>query len=798
MRENNKKNIFFLFLALVLFLALFIYKDFVFGSKIFLFKDIGSDTINLGYPHFVHIADYLRSDGLPRWSFNQGMGQNIFPSSLNEPINWIFYLVGRNYIAYSLVYVEILKIILAGLFFYLYLKILGLSEFSCWVGGLLYSFSGYMILGGTWYFFSTEAVYAAFLLWAFEKFFQAGQWQWLPIPVVLIIWLQPFFIFLYTLFLLLYSAVRFFEKNGLEAKKFFFFLGRLLVLIFLGILISSVFLFPQVQQMLLSPRGLGQASYFKHLFSLPILIRPSAVHNFTAICRFFSSDLLGTGSNFSGYRNYLEAPIFYAGLVSLLLAPQIFFVSGKRQKILYSAVFILFFLMIIFPYFRRAFWGFTGDYYRTFSLLVVFFLIFFSVKFLNLYGKSLKTNIKLLWLTLCFFLAILYLSYPNFQYLVNKNLKIIISGFLIIYTFLICFLNSHKFFRWIFLVVLIAELCFFSNMPVNHRPVVTKEELRQKIYYNDNTIPAVNYLNSIDSDFFRIVKDYTSGQAIHASFNDAQVQKFKGTTSYAQFNQFFYIKFLAATGIINPKNEAESRWARGLVSRPLLQTVACVKYLLSKNPNNNWTQFGYDLIATFGDVRVYQNNFFLPLGYTYDRYLLEEDFQKLSNFKKDVALLGAFVINQSQKEKFADFKNFSRALLKRHLTFQEAKKITDARKENFLEIQEFKQNLIKGRIKLKQKKILFFSIPYDTGWQAKVDGRPAQLELVNIGFMGLVLEPGGHSVELCFTPPFLKIGALVSLIGILVYVLAVANPKFLSYNALRNYERRTAKNSSAT
>lgn len=51
--------------------------------------------------------------------------------------------------------------------------------------------------------------------------------------------------------------------------------------------------------------------------------------------------------------------------------------------------------------------------------------------------------------------------------------------------------------------------------------------------------------------------------------------------------------------------------------------------------------------------------------------------------------------------------------------------------------------------------MLLFSIPFDKGWTAKVDGAAVPLERVDIGFMGLVLEKGEHRVELEYRVPSL-------------------------------------------
>src|SRR5436190_5162147 len=78
------------------------------------------------------------------------------------------------------------------------------------------------------------------------------------------------------------------------------------------------------------------------------------------------------------------------------------------------------------------------------------------------------------------------------------------------------------------------------------------------------------------------------------------------------------------------------------------------------------------------------------------------------------------------------------------------------------------------------QKLLFFSIPYDQGWSATVDGTAAQLRLINIGFMGLPLDSGNHEIELQFTPPLRKPGAFVSLAGLATHgflLLAARTPR---------------------
>ena len=124
-----------------------------------------------------------------------------------------------------------------------------------------------------------------------------------------------------------------------------------------------------------SPRGSGQTSLVGQLFSKPIFSLGSSLYYITALLRPFGNDLIGTGDGFRGWQNYLEAPMSYCGLLSLVIFPQIFVASTLRDRILYGLFLSAVLLTTIFPWFRYSFWAFQGDYYRTLSLFAVFGII---------------------------------------------------------------------------------------------------------------------------------------------------------------------------------------------------------------------------------------------------------------------------------------------------------------------------------------------------------------------------------------------------------------------------------------
>ena len=96
-----------------------------------------------------------------------------------------------------------------------------------------------------------------------------------------------------------------------------------------------------------------------------------------------------------------------------------------------------------------------------------------------------------------------------------------------------------------------------------------------------------------------------------------------------------------------------------------------------------------------------------------------------------------------------------------------------ALKKDSFNIQLFSENLIRGKIKADNKKILFFSIPFDKGWKIKLDGKEIKPFVANIGFTGIQIDKGEHTVELSFLPRFYNSGALISCIGLFLFLILI-------------------------
>ena len=463
--------------------AVIVFRNFLLGKYVYLYKDIGRDSINIAYPALVHYADYLRSLGIPAWSFSQGMGQWIFPFSFNDPFNIILYCLGSQNIAYAMAYIEIFKILCAGMLFFAFLRTALVPVPVALVGGILYAFSGFVIIGSCWSIFTTEAVYFALLLLSVEQLLRKDSWILFPLWVALIGMLQPFYLFPYGIFLVFYLLLRLSllpSRHPWESARV---AARLFLLGLLGAAMASVIMIPEIAQMLNSPRA-GEASYLKTMISTRIFSITDPLQFATLIYRLFSSDMVGTGNGFSGWYNYLEAPVLYCGLISLVAGPQAFIFADKRRSLLYAMFAVLLLLPLVFPFFRYAFWMFSGSYFRALSLMEATCILLLGCQGLSHILRHGRCNIPLLFVNATILLALLYNPFSSGLVYVNKDLRAFAALLILVHVFLLAVFGLgklRKVFPFLLLVLVVFEAYCFSFITINDRFILSTKEFKAKV-----------------------------------------------------------------------------------------------------------------------------------------------------------------------------------------------------------------------------------------------------------------------------------------------------------------------------
>jgi len=766
-----------LLVGLVLLIpGIVIFWPFLFGDAVLLYRDIGRDSLHSYYTDFVHLSNYIRTNGFPSWSFHIGMGQDLAYATgflIWEPVTWL----PARFIAQALVVQHLLKIVTAGLLFFRFLELCRMATGAALLGSLLLAFSAYMSMGSCWYLAAEELLAFTAVLLGAEQALQRGRWVLLAIAVALLGMINPFYLYLCALFLACYVPARIFSRNGWQPEFLFRKCLTLAVVALLGIGLGAVVTLPYLNVVLNSPRGAGATNSLATLGSYPLFGFESASHYVTALLRPFANDLLGTGDAFRGWQNYLEAPLTYCGLISLILLPQALVRGTRRHSII--LLFFLLWLVVptVFPWFRYLFWLFKGDYYRAYSLFSILGIITVSMLAFTRYVERGILNVWLLaaWVTLL--VALLYLPFDFLQSAIDSRLRLAVTAYLIGYGVVLLvgqLANKREIAACVVIGLAVVELVHFNRITVLDRKTVSKQELRRGIAANRDTAEAIQDLRRDDDSFFRttVLRLAESGRT-ETDPNDAMLLAYYGTSSYSSFNDSDYLRFLTAVEALQSNFETDTRWAVGLAGNFIPSIFGGEKYALVEDPEPFRRVAQYELVRRYGNSHLFRNRLYLPLGLTFTSYLPDDQFLQLTSEAKEQYLLATVILESNEQTKAAGLKRVTVAEMERELAASSYPALVEQRRASAFRLASFTQKRLEGSVHLEQDGVLVLQTPFNPGWRAFQDGQAKPVLRADVGLLGVALNAGEHKVELRYRNPWLIPGIVTTLCSLLVLALGL-------------------------
>ena len=210
---------------------------------------------------------------------------------------------------------------------------------------------------------------------------------------------------------------------------------------------------------------------------------------------------------------------------------------------------------------------------------------------------------------------------------------------------------------------------------------------------------------------------------------------------------------------------------------PYLRSLLSVKWLYIRADQEEQSPMrGFTLVDTRLGYNIYQNQNYLPMGFSYDRYITEKDWEALATDYKSRALLYGVYLDDETASRHRDIlqpveKDWQGELAADQLELYVADRSMMTCDSFTVDTRGFTATTSFGK-----ERLVFFSVPYDKGWSATVNGQPAMVERVNIGFMAVRVPAGAAEIRFDYTTPGLREGAVFSLgsLALLVAYLLVA------------------------
>jgi len=772
MKQKTTKQLPFVAIGLILLYYIILFRSYLFGNLLYLFTDIGTDSIMSFYPLMI---DHLNGTGIgmfSTWSFHRGIGNNIFSSDFLDITSWPIYFMGASAIAKYVIYRQLLRILIALFFIYKYLRVREFEVKSSIIGTSLFAVSGYLFVSSGWYGHTQNIMFFGIFIYCLELWLKKGKWWQLPLIILISFDFQMAFLIE---FLIIYLALRWSDGDTLmlQKSKITTFSFDSLKITSIGLMLIAPFIGSKIYQLLYSPRVAGSYGYTDKLQDKAIFHLESWNHYLTAFLRLFSGEILGSGSQYKGWYNYLEGPVFYIGLPTLLLFSFGYKLLSRLQKKVYGAVLLFWLMLVIFPFFRNAFYFFTGDYYKTaVDLYLPFTLWLISMNGIKaIIGEGIFPKQKLI--IISFTVIILFFGSGVYSSLsiVNHSIAIGVILFLLAYALLFTIPKfrekSSMIFSFLFLLIL-SEGLILSSIGLSKRTTLEKSFYRKRTYINDYSKEALKVISQDDGLFYRISKTYGSAGL---GYNDASAQGYYGTRSYDSHNHNNYVNFLKTFKVID-NQESSSRWIVGLISSHYLQPFFSVKYLLSTPQTDEYIwQEKAQKISIVENINIYKNNLYLDFGIPVYNYIRLSEFEVLegsASTLKHLSIYKSVLIDDKESEISKELKHLPN---ENDYNYQSFESLVSSLKDKTMKMTKFSQNNIKGNIDLEKTAVVVFTMPYDVGWTATVNGKKEKMHLVDAGLAGLLLPKGKHNISLEYSPPFMKIGFLISILGLILLVL---------------------------
>ncbi len=636
MKKFTLKNTYLIYTCLFVILLPFVFYPFILKEKSFVWyvDGLGQHVQVLGY-YGELLKGILSGKGFPMVDLKLGLGfdtiSTIHYYALGDPLTLLSVFIHEDSLVFVYNLLVLIRFYLIGISFICFARYWKKDGHGVILGALIYVFCGFSFLIGIRHpYFLNPMIYLPLLIMGAEEILRRRK-PYLMVIMVFISAISNFYFFFdLTIILIAYIIYRYFYQyrksyenvmlgllnTGLRTGGYYL----------LGLFMSAFILLPVIYAF--SQNG--------RLDIGPKLLSGLFTYNRRYYISFFLG-LLAPGVSVGSWTYLSYSSVIVVNLVILIC-------DKKYRQLRYAFLFTLAGLFIpAFGYFMNGFAYGANRWCFFMSFMIAFIFTMTYDKFFDLDKKE---------KTLLFVWVILYgvIAYAFSTRRVNKAVAIVLCLlFILIITLDLPYVRNLKWImRWkglktalLYGLVLASLIC---NGNIYYSPDVYNYVSRFL------TSDAVNKLTSqgvltlipeIEDDSIYRIDSYGD-----KSYNEAL------TVGYNDVSAYYSLMDANVTSSLNKLQVLSQRAAycfNDFDHRTILNTLASVKYFATTDKTA--APYGYNLIKeTVKDEKanyLFENENALPLGYVYDRYLLKEEYDKLSALKKQNAMLDAIILDEA-------------------------------------------------------------------------------------------------------------------------------------------------------
>ncbi len=673
--------------------------------------------------------------GLDGWVWNYGLGQSLIKafsfSAVGSPFFWLSMLVPATAFPYAAGWIYCLKYLAAAVSSYFFFCRFVRDDRYAVAGAMLYAFSGFQAINLVFYSFHDVVALFPLLLIGLEKTAgDEGDMLFFPAAVFLNCLLNYFFFVQEVLFLILYFLFRF---SCRDIRAMMRSILRCVVCGVAGVCMAAVLFLPNAIYMLSSPRmdvGFRLGGVFYHFKELLFIIKgmllpAESLHDQSCLMP----------------ENYLSVSCY---LPMLGMIPAAAYMRRSRDRL--SGLMLCCLVISLSPLLSAGFTLFTEVYYRWWYMFTALMALAACI----VLEKSQERDILFgavvnIALVAVFFVLVNLVSPEAGEESAVYHMKrlvafcaISISGAGL--TWLVCRFGKRKV---LLLWLGIAAFAVVTNVSVMYT---------YKIYNPDDgsglrsSIELGSRLDVIDPQYRYDIKP----NAVALTGDASSLTLFSSTRNEGS------MEFDALFDYFNGFSSMDKSKIDGL--RELLGGRY---YISTETDGSHVREYQRD-----GRACYVREKPACPIGFAMENYILKEDFDAITVGRRGVVLLQAAVIQAEDEAKIS-------GMAERVGTFdvslgEDPAELAEINSRAAVTGFERDHKGFRCVSDYEKDTLIYFSVPYDKGWRAAIDGEAAEI-IDSGGMMLLPVEAGEHRIEFRYSTPGYKLGLAVSLAAGVLY-----------------------------
>ncbi len=715
------------FAAMLSFVVLLIRGDGIFT--------LGNDFNEQQIP-FHMLANRAVKSGNTGWSWSVDLGSSLIGALgfyvFGSPFAWISFLFSAEQYPYVTGWLYMAKYAAAAVCAYSYLKRFVGKKYAA-LGAMLYAFAGFQSVNLIFHHFHDAVAFFPLILTGYEKLSREGKKGALALGVAVNAFVNYYFLIQEVIFLILYFLVR--EGGHLWKKRRL--IGICLLEGLLGIMMAGVLFIPSVLFTLENPRltnYLQVSNWFyggnrDYLQAVRALLFPGELMNAQSCIKEY---------DWSSWSAYLP--------MTGLALPLCYILKKKRDWL--SVLLTGGMVMTGIPLLNSVFGLFSDtNYHRWLFMLILLMSLASAVVLENRREYPVKSVCAVLTLFMtAMTVGLFWWSENRYQMIWQKDVFMTwsvtgIAGVLLTGLIVGAVRDQKRYLMGIGAGIL--AFCVFTTGMTAWLYQRNSGQSPQEYY---DRLKAFGQLSLPDERYRIASSDNTLLMANALS----------GTGSFTSMVSGSVFRFYEALGyprpIFSPEGPDGTREFLG------------GKYYVTAQPEEDAVILQE---ASGGKKRFYLCEYenAMPVGSVYQSYMTETDFRKIPKELRAIAMLRCLIVPERREKEAAQIlKKYERPSVEK-LSEKQKNACVKEREVNGIRSMKKEPDGFTAKLNARKDGYVLFTVPYDDGFRAQVDGEPVEILETN-GMMAVPVKKGENEIRFIWRNYDLIAGALCSVAGV--------------------------------